>query len=79
MDEREIQELVRERDEALLSLDLQKLLSYCRKYHVHIPDNIEAFWGGVHKARLICESIPEPEKQQSREWLTAHGFTLEPY
>lgn len=77
MNKRMLAEFNRSRDEALLSMDIGKILAHCVRYGVYIPDNIESFWAGVHKARIAVNAIPEDEKEKSRAWLTAHGFSTE--
>jgi len=46
-----IAEMVKDRDEALLSLDEKKIRAYAAKYGVTMPTGWHSFWGGVHKAR----------------------------
>ena len=67
-------EFVRERDGALLSLDKERIISFCRKYGIYHPHTEMPFWESVHKARTALKSIPEPEKEISRKWLLNHGF-----
>lgn len=66
---------IRERNEALISLDREKILIYCRKYGVRLSTkNEKIFWASVHKARLAVGEISETEKEISRKWLRANGF-----
>ena len=75
MGEPDIQTFVRERDEALLSLDLAKINAYMRKYgSPELPDTVVG-WAGVHKARTGIRGFPEAEKQKSKDWLAAHGYS----
>jgi hypothetical protein len=67
-----IEEFVRERDEALLSMDKEKILAYMKKYGVRLPPD-ELFWLIVHKARTGATSLPMAERAKSKEWLIAHG------
>ena len=69
-----IKNFVKERNEALFSLDKEKLLNYCKKYDIPIPENELVFWAGVHKARLGVTSLCDEKKQESIEWLNEHGF-----
>ena len=66
--------LQEERNAALLSLDRAKIEAYAVKYNVKLPDDEQAFWAGVHKARLDIFDIPEDEKTVSRQWLRENGF-----
>jgi hypothetical protein len=67
-------EFVQDRNIALLSLDREKILAYCRKYGVNIAGDGEVFWAAVHKARMGVRGFPESEKQISREWLNKNGY-----
>jgi hypothetical protein len=54
---------VKERNEALFSLDRKKIEAYCAKYgdsdSANVPDVV--FWAGVYKA--ICEIKNAPEEK----------------
>ena len=64
--------LIRERDEALLSLDKIKIVSYANKYNVTLPSSELAFWGGVHIARTQINSATPEQKAESAKWLKDH-------
>lgn len=64
---------IKERDEALLSLDRDKIEAYLRKYQVPVPQDDEVFWRGVHKAVCAIKNAPESAKKASKEWLREHG------
>jgi len=66
------EEFVKDRNEALLSLDEDKILDYMRKYDVSIH-NGGVFWESVHKAILNIEATDE-QRENSRRWLIEHGF-----
>ena len=66
---------VKDRNEALLSLDKDKIIAYCRKYNVPIPDNEIVFWAGVHKGIIAMDSVPDEKKIESANWLIEHGFS----
>jgi hypothetical protein len=67
-------EFIKERNKALLSLDENKILSFCRKYGVYHPHSDLDFWHSVHKSRVAIKNIPERDKEISRKWLIDHGF-----
>jgi hypothetical protein len=71
---KKLNNFVKERDAALLSLDRGKILAYCRKYQVHIPSNEKVFWAAIHKAKIALKSFPESEKEISRKWLSENRF-----
>lgn len=66
-------EWLRERNDALLSLDEARIKAYMRKYGLPVLPNPEVFWRAVHKARTAITSFPAEEKQKSKAWLFAHG------
>ena len=70
-------QFVKERNEALLSLDRNKIERYAKKYGVALPSNDEAFWRGVHKAICNITNIPFEMRQRSADWLLEHGSTPE--
>lgn len=69
-----ISNLTKERNEALYSLDKEKLLNYFKKYNIPIPHDELEFWANVHKERLYTISIPDYKKKQSFAWLIEHEF-----
>lgn len=77
----EMRQFVLDRDEALLSLDKEKILAYYAKYNPHIDVNKMrqahqlAFWGGVHKAITGATSLPIEFRRQSKEWLQRRGMS----
>lgn len=71
----DMKEFVKERDEALLSLNKQKILAYMKKYHINYKPNSETvFWAGIHKAIIGINSATAEQKQKSHDWLISHGF-----
>ena len=68
---------IKERNEALLSLDRKRIERYCKKFGVTMPTNDEAFWRGVHKAICAITTIPFEVRQKSADWLFEHGSTPE--
>lgn len=70
-----VKNFLKDRNEALLSLDKEKLLRYFTKYDIAVPSNEKVFWAGVHKARLSIKNIPVKEKEVSRKWLLENGFS----
>lgn len=74
--------ITKERNEAFSSLDKEKIITYCKKYNIPIPENDTVFWMGVHKA--ICQlyviskensGITLDMYNKSYEWLIRHGST----
>lgn len=70
-----ISDFVKERNEALFSLDKKKIKCYAKKHQVVLPENELIFWAGVHKAIIAIESAPIDLKEQSAKWLIENGFS----
>lgn len=72
---------IRDRNEAFASKDKEKIIAYCNKYEIEIPENEEVFWAGVHK--VICnlymsyDGITLDSYNESYNWLERHGFKVE--
>lgn len=68
---------VKERNDALFSLDRRKIEAYCAKYgdndSAGMPDVV--FWAGVYKAICAIKNAPEDKVLIARTWLKAHGFS----
>lgn len=70
-----IEEFNRERNEALLSLDEERIRAMVLKFNGVIqPKDPLIFWGGVHKAITGCTSLPIEFRRQSKAWLDARGL-----
>ena len=72
-------DFIKERNEALLSLDKEKILAYGKKYNVKFPEDEKIFWAGVHKAICSLYSIPvnkitKEQYEKSKNWLKENGF-----
>lgn len=68
---------VKERNDALFSLDRRKIEAYCAKYgdndSADMPDVV--FWAGVYKAICAIKNAPEDKVQIALTWLKTHGFS----
>lgn len=71
-----LQRRVQERNEALFSLDKNKIMAYLRKYNlpVDVCSDVE-FWAGVYKAICNIKNAPEPIVEEARAWLNERGFS----
>ena len=76
-----MEEFVKERNEAFASKDKDKIIAYCNKYKIKIPDNDEVFWAGVHKAvcnlYMTSDLISLDSYNESYDWLERHDFRPE--
>lgn len=71
----DIKEFIKQRDEALLSLNKEKIIALSESSGPYeVPDDENVFWAGVHKARLGVVTFSEEVKEESRSWLNKHGF-----
>lgn len=71
-------DFAKERNEALTSLDKEKIMAYCNKYGITMPKNETIFWIAVHKSicnLFLVENSPITIKQYktSYEWLQKHN------
>lgn len=71
---------IKDRNEAFISGDEEKIKAYCEKYGIEIPENEEIFWAGVHKSicnLFLVESngITIEQYDKSYNWLIDHGYT----
>jgi len=71
----DLAKFIQQRNEALLSLDREKIVAYAKAYGVPMPEDETLLWASVHRARLtLTAGIPELEKEKSRVWLREHGY-----
>ena len=66
-------EFLRDRREALLSLDRNIINAYCIKYDINLPSTDEAFWLAIHKARTASLDLPIEERRISKRYLLSVG------
>ena len=66
-------QFIKDRDEALLSLDEAKLKAYLRKYGEEPPEDSRVFWLAIHKAITACKSLPIDFRRKSAMWLAVRG------
>ena len=68
-------EFLRERNDAILSMDEEKIRDYDRKCGISEPQEDIIFWAGIHKSILALNAASEEQKTASKAWLTEHGFS----
>ena len=73
-----IERFVKERNEALFSLDRRKIEAYLIKYGegelAQTPDML--FWASVYKAICGINGAPKDVVAQAHAWLSAYGFSI---
>lgn len=82
MSNKEFEKFVAERNEALFSLDKNKIMAFAKKYNNPIAGLAEAiseeyFWASVYKAIYNTVTAPPELKRVAIRWLRQHGFTTE--
>lgn len=75
-----MEEFIKDRNEAFASMDKDKIIAYCKKYGVTIPEDETIFWAGVHKSicnlYLIEEGVITIDQyNKSYDWLKEHGYS----
>ena len=75
----DMDQFIKDRDEAFSSSNEKKIRAYCKKYKIKIPEDDEIFWAGVHKT--ICNlflnmdtKITMKQYNDSFDWLVNHGY-----
>ena len=58
-------QFIRDRDKALLSLEKEKIIAYCKKYGIPIPEKEIVFWAGVHKGIVSMNASTAEQKCNS--------------
>lgn len=65
----------RERNEALLSLDANRIRGMVRKWNgTEMTGNPLIFWGAIHKWITGCLDLPIDFRRKSKAWLDAHDL-----
>ena len=73
--ENNIDELLKERDIALLSMDEAIIRAYAAKCGFSLPSHPTSFWAAVHKARSGLMTLPREARVLSHNWLLEQGFS----
>lgn len=73
-----LENFVKERNDALFSLDRGKIEAYLIKYGegelAHTTDML--FWASVYKAICGIKGAPTDVVAKARAWLSAYGFSI---
>ena len=70
-----IANFVKERNEALFSLDRERIEAYLKRRGCDVPDNDIVFWAGVYKSICNITNAPEDLVRKAKEWLHTHGMS----
>ena len=66
---------VKERNQALFSLDRHKITEYFRKRGSDVPKNDIVFWAAVYKCICNIKDAPAELKEHAEMWLRSHGMS----
>lgn len=70
-----IERFNKERNEAFLSLDEEKIRTHQRKWNDReLPEDKKVFWAAVHKAITGVRELPLEFRKQSKAYLDARGL-----
>ncbi len=69
-----VHEFVRERDEVLMSGDLDRVVAYLTKYSGYAPSSRKVAEIALHKARTGAKSLPLEMRKASKAWLVERGY-----
>lgn len=68
-------DFLRERNEALVSLDETRIRSFFRKWNKQeMPSDMKVFCGAIHKAITGATDLPRELRLQSKAWLDERGL-----
>lgn len=72
-----IEQYVKERDEALLSLDKEKIIAFYKRYNVPYAKKDKVFWATVYKCIFHINASTAQQKLNAECWLIENGFTTD--
>lgn len=72
--ESRLAKFVKERNEALFSLDRSTIESYLKRRGMGVPENDIVFWAAVYKSIYNITDAPAELKEKAITWLQAHGM-----
>ncbi len=72
-----IKDFVKERNEALFSLDEEKIKTFIKKYGLRVSENPKIFWASVYKAVYNITTTPPEIKEKAKKWLDENGMSTE--
>ena len=78
MNDEEIAEFVKSRDEALIDFvmtdNMEKLKAHMKKYEMWLPEDSDVLKAGIYKAVQECTAIPKKVKKTAMEKCIKLGF-----
>ena len=74
MSDTDMSQFVKDRDDALRSLDLAKVRAYMEKYGSPMPSD-DVLEISMHKARTASLGMTNDEREHSIKWLRDRGYS----
>lgn len=68
-----LEEFKKDRNEAILSLDKEKILAFGKKHHIRFSSDENVFWLSIHKAITGCIELPKDFRIASKKYLEERG------
>ncbi len=65
---------VKERDEALLSMDKDRIIAFCEKYDIPYSKDDKIFWATVYKCIYNLDSATHSHRIDALLWCIRNGF-----
>ena len=64
---------IKDRNEALYSLNYEKIMEFYNKYSIEAPKDPQEFWRQVYKVILRQEKAPDAVKKVAQGWIKKNG------
>lgn len=72
-----LEQYIKERDEALLSLEKEKIIAFCKKYNLPYAKKDKVFWAEVYKCIFHINASSAQQKLNAQCWLIENGFATD--
>jgi hypothetical protein len=82
MTDKELKKYVKDRDEAILSFDIEQMRKFCKKYQdilANIPPDDEIMYAGFMKCVADIRAATTRDKKKAARWLIEHGYGVRCY
>lgn len=82
MTDKELKKYVKDRDEAILSFDIEQMRKFCKKYQdilANIPQDEEIMYAGFMKCVADIRAATPQDKKKAARWLIEHGYGVRCY
>lgn len=78
MTEKELKKYVKDRDEAILSFDIDEMKKFCKKYKNMLPPMPidEVLYAGFMKCVADLRASTPKQREKAANWLIEHGYNV---